>query len=74
MFAFSGAAILSALREYEMGFFKAREFSHKNSQGDYDQILGIIQTAWDDDVQSPHCHDLCNTLKQLVLVLTDGPD
>jgi len=50
-------------------------YSHRfPDEGDYDQILGIIQMAWDDDIQSPHCHNLCNTLKQLVLVLTDGPD
>ena len=55
-----------------MGFFKAKEFSYKNSQVDYDQVFGIIQRAWDDDIQSPHCRQFCDTLKQLVLTLTDS--
>ena len=55
-----------------MRFFKVKELSYKNSKVDYDQVFGIIQRAWDDDVQSLHDCQFYDTLKQLVLALTDS--
>ena len=64
--AFSAAAIASALREYKTdGLFKTQAFSYKNSKKDYDDVLNIVEHAWNDEVGSARCQSFFTTLKKL---------
>ena len=69
LLALTGAAIASALQEYETGQFKCVEFLQKNSGSDLHSITSIIQDAQDNSIQ---CYEfLRSRLMSLITSLTD---
>jgi len=67
--AFSGTSIMSALREYETGRLNARKFSGKNSQDDFETMVGIFKDVWHTAAHSSRCQELQESFKRLILAL-----